>query len=169
MILGEVEETLTTVEIDDETYEEIIKVRCRRVYVSARYWRACLIILPKPWALAHAAIVVNICQVRGLNAVVHAAQVRRATNPRCTFRAGMLLFAALYHQVLYGSTRAVAPGVRCCAPAATLQSCSCHQAFVHMPDRSRYRFCLLQTNKRVIPYLFVRGDGVILVSPPLRT
>jgi hypothetical protein len=27
MILGEVEETLTTVEIDDETYEEIIKVR----------------------------------------------------------------------------------------------------------------------------------------------
>ena len=28
MILGEVEETITTVEIDDETYEEIIKV-CR--------------------------------------------------------------------------------------------------------------------------------------------
>ena len=27
MILGDVEETLTTVEIDDETYEEIIKVR----------------------------------------------------------------------------------------------------------------------------------------------
>lgn len=27
MILGEVEETITTVEVDDETYEEIIKVR----------------------------------------------------------------------------------------------------------------------------------------------
>lgn len=27
----------------------------------------------------------------------------------------------------------------------------------------------LQTNKRVIPYLFVRGDGVILISPPLRS
>ena len=27
MILGDVEETITTVEIDDETYEEIIKVR----------------------------------------------------------------------------------------------------------------------------------------------
>ena len=27
MILGEVEETITTVEIDDETYEEIIKVK----------------------------------------------------------------------------------------------------------------------------------------------
>ena len=29
--------------------------------------------------------------------------------------------------------------------------------------------CLLQTNKRMVPYLFVRGDGVILVSPPLRS
>ena len=28
---------------------------------------------------------------------------------------------------------------------------------------------LLQTNKRMVPYLFVRGDGVILVSPPLRS
>jgi len=27
MILGDVEETITTVEIDDETYEEIVKVR----------------------------------------------------------------------------------------------------------------------------------------------
>ena len=27
MILGDVEEVITTVEIDDETYEEIIKVR----------------------------------------------------------------------------------------------------------------------------------------------
>jgi small nuclear ribonucleoprotein (snRNP)-like protein len=27
MILGDVEETITSVEIDDETYEEIIKVR----------------------------------------------------------------------------------------------------------------------------------------------
>lgn len=26
-----------------------------------------------------------------------------------------------------------------------------------------------QTNKRMVPYLFVRGDGVILVSPPLRS
>ncbi|KAA6424837.1 MAG: U6 snRNA-associated Sm LSm3-like [Trebouxia sp. A1-2] len=25
------------------------------------------------------------------------------------------------------------------------------------------------TNKRMVPYLFVRGDGVILVSPPLRS
>ena len=29
MILGDVEETITSVEIDDETYEEIIKVRFR--------------------------------------------------------------------------------------------------------------------------------------------
>mmetsp|Transcript_14487 Transcript_14487/g.31003 ORF Transcript_14487/g.31003 Transcript_14487/m.31003 type:complete len:99 (+) Transcript_14487:197-493(+) len=31
MILGEVEETITTVEIDDETYEEIIKTQKRHV------------------------------------------------------------------------------------------------------------------------------------------
>lgn len=30
MILGDVEETITTVEIDDETYEEIIKVHTPR-------------------------------------------------------------------------------------------------------------------------------------------
>lgn len=27
---------------------------------------------------------------------------------------------------------------------------------------------IVKTNKRTVPYLFVRGDGVILVSPPLR-
>mmetsp|Transcript_27706 Transcript_27706/g.70596 ORF Transcript_27706/g.70596 Transcript_27706/m.70596 type:complete len:97 (-) Transcript_27706:512-802(-) len=31
MILGDVEETITTVEIDDETYEEIIKTQKRNV------------------------------------------------------------------------------------------------------------------------------------------
>lgn len=29
--------------------------------------------------------------------------------------------------------------------------------------------CAPQATKRVVPYLFVRGDGVILVSPPLRS
>ncbi|EFJ39898.1 hypothetical protein GPECTOR_9g472 [Gonium pectorale] len=28
---------------------------------------------------------------------------------------------------------------------------------------------IIKTQKRVIPFLFVRGDGVILVSPPLRS
>lgn len=28
---------------------------------------------------------------------------------------------------------------------------------------------IIKTNKRAVPYLFVRGDGVILVSPPLRS
>mmetsp|Transcript_14241 Transcript_14241/g.25184 ORF Transcript_14241/g.25184 Transcript_14241/m.25184 type:complete len:97 (+) Transcript_14241:205-495(+) len=31
MILGEVEETLTTIEIDDETYEEIVKTNRRSI------------------------------------------------------------------------------------------------------------------------------------------
>lgn len=28
---------------------------------------------------------------------------------------------------------------------------------------------IVRTHSRKVPYLFVRGDGVILVSPPLRT
>ncbi|KAL3504466.1 hypothetical protein ACH5RR_034307 [Cinchona calisaya] len=28
---------------------------------------------------------------------------------------------------------------------------------------------IVRTTKRSVPFLFVRGDGVILVSPPLRT
>jgi U6 snRNA-associated Sm-like protein LSm3 len=28
---------------------------------------------------------------------------------------------------------------------------------------------IVKTNKRMVAYLFVRGDGVILVSPPLRS
>lgn len=75
MILGDVEETITSIEIDDETYEEIVKVS----------WRTC----------------------------------------------------AFY-----------------CAAYA---------------DIRLSRPCSLQTNKRMVPYLFVRGDGVILVSPPLRS
>ena len=46
MILGDVEETITTVEIDDETYEEIIKV--------GRHPCSCLmmhmVITPLTWA-----------------------------------------------------------------------------------------------------------------------
>ena len=38
MILGEVEETITTIEIDDETYEEIIKVEafCRKLLITCQ-------------------------------------------------------------------------------------------------------------------------------------
>ena len=28
---------------------------------------------------------------------------------------------------------------------------------------------IIKTKKRMLPYLFVRGDGVIMISPPLRT
>ena len=34
MVLSEVEETVTTVEIDEETYEEIIKVGCGPLFTS---------------------------------------------------------------------------------------------------------------------------------------
>jgi hypothetical protein len=60
MILGEVEETITTVEIDDETYEEIIKVtrvdrgqgRCRCTWLGmARTCRGAGVeMVVAPWA-----------------------------------------------------------------------------------------------------------------------
>lgn len=40
MILGDVEEVVTTVEIDDETYEEIVRVCCR---ISILEFRLCLV------------------------------------------------------------------------------------------------------------------------------
>ena len=73
MILGDVEETITSIEIDDETYEEIVKAR----YLLDKH------------------------------------------------------------------------------------PCCCSSSANHLN--------VLQTNKRMVPYLFVRGDGVILVSPPLRS
>lgn len=75
MILGDVEETITSIEIDDETYEEIVKAG----FIFHMQWCGNLMQLP----------------------------------------------------------------------------IQCH--------------IVLQTNKRMVPYLFVRGDGVILVSPPLRS
>ncbi|GJM88702.1 hypothetical protein PR202_ga05252 [Eleusine coracana subsp. coracana] len=78
MILGDVEEVVTTVEIDDETYEEIVRVSI------------------------------------------------------CDFCISLLRIICYI-------------------------------------DESTLPLCSFQTSKRTIPFLFVRGDGVILVSPPLRT
>ena len=41
MILGDVEETITTIEIDDETYEEIVKVCKLRLQSSKRSSCSC--------------------------------------------------------------------------------------------------------------------------------
>jgi U6 snRNA-associated Sm-like protein LSm3 len=87
MILGDVEETITTVDIDDETYEEIIKVRRPRV--------------------------------------------------------GRALLSEQPHR-----------------PA---------QRFSLPPPPSPHTNKQKQTSKRTLSFLFVRGDGVILVSPPLRS
>lgn len=43
MILGEVEEVVTTVEIDDETYEEIVRVRIAYFVPSIVYSFTCLL------------------------------------------------------------------------------------------------------------------------------
>ena len=89
MILGDVEETITSIEIDDETYEEIVKV----LPGQDMSWQ---------------------CHAHDCEA----------------------------HLDLDAS-----------------QAC----------QRLMLCFVSVQTNKRMVPYLFVRGDGVILVSPPLRS
>ncbi len=49
---------------------------------------------------------------------------------------------------------------------ASLFNIACEQRRMQLPTQCQV---VLQTNKRMVPYLFVRGDGVILVSPPLRS
>ena len=100
MILGDVEETITTLDIDDETYEEIIKVRQKGA---------------------------------GGKGAPSSPAARRARR-----RASFFLPFSL--------TRA--------RPTR--------------PPRNTRR-PTTQTSKRTLPFLFVRGDGVILVSPPLRS
>jgi hypothetical protein len=96
MILSDVEETVTTVEIDEETFEEIVKVSWLGMQQSgAVQW-------------------VSLCMLVGGG--------------------------------IWGA-RTAAPSPA--SPATLLTAC-------------------LQTNKRFVPDLFVRGDGVILISPPLR-
>lgn len=92
MVLGEVEETVTTMEVDEETFEEMIKV-------------------------------------------THPSRVPLSTTYCTPIFSGRLITVA--------------------AP------CPSHGAPATPP--------CLQQEKRAIEMLFVRGDGVILVSPPLRT
>ena len=95
MILGDAEETITTVEIDDETYEEIIKVG-------------------RPWG----------------------ARVRLARRGQ----------REQQHPSSLVRWQTKLPPPRCARLPAGRP----------------------QTQKRQLPYVFVRGDGVILISPPLR-
>jgi small nuclear ribonucleoprotein (snRNP)-like protein len=96
MILGEVEETITTVEYDEDTYEEHVKVRAT------------------PWQLV-GPVRAHCCsraEDSGERALVAVCRVVRVSDNWCAWE---------------------------------------------------------QMTKRPIEMLYVRGDGVILVSPPLRT
>ncbi|KAF8377163.1 hypothetical protein HHK36_030536 [Tetracentron sinense] len=102
MILGDVEEIITTVEIDDETYEEIV-----RSLFTGREGESSDILTD----LRH-----------GIGSLVQSLIT--------------LLDSVDGADILHD----------------------------HTPMSSNS-----ETTKRTVPYLFVRGDGVILVSPPLRT
>jgi hypothetical protein len=122
MILGDVEETVTSLEIDEETFEEIIKVR---VAYSPCWWDG--------------------------------GAARRSKGAAAS---ACVLAAAAVRQYK-GSHAGTAAG----------RHCSCLRCSV-VSLRPLHLFpppTCPQTNKRMLPYLFVRGDGVILVSPPLRS
>ena len=116
MILGDVEEVITTVEVDDETYEEIMKVR--PATVRERATRG-----PRP---------------------PRSPRVRpHHIRPDPRRRLARLGFIS--------SSSTLDPGPRTRrSPSLSLSSRA-------------------QQTKRAVKYLFVRGDAVTLVSPPLRT
>eukprot|EP00850_Spirogloea_muscicola_P019231 SM000186S04149 [mRNA] locus=s186:120812:121930:- [translate_table: standard] len=101
MILGDADEAVTTVEIDDETYEEIVKVAL------------------------------------GLGTPAKVTQYLKAIEGDFEAGGGLNYLS----RALYRISGLLLSG---------------------MSGR-------FQTSKRKVPFLFVRGDGVILVSPPLRT
>ena len=113
MILGDVEETITTVEIDDETYEEIIKVRAAPSGIEPST----------------------------------AGTPRRGSRP-VPRTAG---------------TRFSSPTTRAFAV------CVSSPRDRRRDPPSPYPRPFPQTTKRAVRFLFVRGDAVTLVSPPLRT
>lgn len=136
MILGDVEETITTVEVDDETYEEIIKVSSR---LGMPQWvfadREAKVETPRSQLCADWDRATCVC-----------------SSVACC--AGMV--ATLLHQPKRASMCRSAPWCKAWKPNLTVKCVLlCGAA--------------LQTQKRSIPYLFVRGDGVILISPPLRS
>lgn len=93
MILGDVEETVTQREVDEETEEEIIKVRGKAFRPSV-------------------------------------GEAFHTDNPRA-------------HE--------------------------CSHRLLARPYDATFMYSFMQTSKRTVEMLFVRGDVVILVSPPLRT
>jgi hypothetical protein len=54
MILGDVEETITSVEIDDETYEEIIRVRSSFARLRTHVLACARLRSLAPWPLCYA-------------------------------------------------------------------------------------------------------------------
>ena len=124
MILGDVEEVITTVEVDDETYEEIMKVRAvyLRAVTTSRFLR-------------------SRSRRRGRS-------TWRVLLDASTDRDRFRFFRPRFRVRVFAKSREDARRTDARFP----------------PFHSRR-----QQTKRAVKYLFVRGDAVTLVSPPLRT
>ena len=66
MIMSEVEETVTTLELDEETFEEIYRVRIEVIFITVIYWEifakiAISIILQKIFLL-----IIHVGNIKGM-------------------------------------------------------------------------------------------------------
>ena len=66
MIMSEVEETVTTLELDEETFEEIYRVRIEVIFITVIYWEifakiAISIILQKNFLL-----IIHVGNIKGM-------------------------------------------------------------------------------------------------------
>lgn len=142
MILGEVEEVVTTVDIDDETYEEIIRVRPNTMCTFTKQE-----LVASTCELCRSLTRLSDVVVKGCCLLAAWPQSGGCVLIPCILQVQNLVFQPMHHGAPF----------RIPGPVSRP-----HQMY---PDG---HLVALQTNNRVIPYLFVRGDGVILVSPPLR-
>ena len=140
MVLGDVEETIVTTEVDEETQEEIVKVRARARARARPNKRRRLC----PRRASHS----HLAEQRWKHAALLSAAHRHAR----ALLAGRHKCAAHLCRELKRAPKAIDP------PVCSAWSC-------RAADTSLW----LQTAKRTTDFIFVRGDIIILISPPLRS
>lgn len=149
MVLGEVEEVLTQTEVNEETFEEIVKVgqTCDTVREEGRL-------------MAQSS--------SGGGAAATSAPARRSSTSTRESRFSGWPFSSTMDGGERRARRSWAqcsPRLRCLHTEAPNDD-ACNRS---RSPSSCSLLLLVQTTKRNIDLLFVRGDAVILISPPLRT
>ena len=156
MILGDVEETVTTVEIDEETFEEIYKVNQSCSFLAV----FCISLCTKHiWTF----IYVPVCPAHSSLITIQESFPFTLISPLAIFQNIVYMMCPEILKLVFKKKKMIEIWWE-----------------IDITNVSEYHICrgwsmlmrmfdIFQTTKRNIPMLFVRGDGVILVSPPMRT